>query len=211
MNLMPSSRILIFALTIVAIFCFSLLGYRIGVDARQPGLAAALPDGSTADVQQQVAIDRVTRERDVARETVRQLQSSLADAERLADDDRAELDLYRRIASDSTPSGLSIDNVSLEGNALAITLIQSRGRKSVNGIVQVALTRSKGDQIERLLLPASSGETDIGFDFRFFETIELPIAGLDGFPPQQLEIEVRPSGEAYKAFKAEFPWEEVIR
>ena len=212
MNIIPSSRILIFTLAVVAILCFSLLGYRFGVDAKQPVLAAAAPDGSSLDVhQQQVAIDKVTRQRDIARETIRQLQSSLADAQHLADDDQAELDLYRRIASDSTPSGLSIDNVTLEENALAITLIQSRGRKSVNGIVQVALTRSDGDQVERLVLPASNGETDIGFDFRFFETIEVPVNALEGFPAQQLEIMVLPSGEAYKPFKAEFPWEDVTR
>ncbi len=198
-------------LAIVAILCFALLGYQFGVENRQPLLAAAGPDGSTAAEKHQVALDAVTRERDVARETVRQLQMSLADAQRLTDHDQAELDLYRRIASDSTPSGLSIDNVAVTDDMLAITLIQSRGRQSVNGVFQVSLARVKNEQVERFVLPATNGETDIGFDFRFFETIEVPVAVMEDFLPQKLEIMVRPNGEAYKDFKAEFAWEDVIR
>lgn len=209
MTFLPSSRMLIFALASIVMLCVALLGYRVGVDDRQPALAGAEPDESTGIEHQRSALAAVTRERDVARETVRQLQASLADALRVSDRDRAELDLYRRIASDSTPSGLSIDNVTLEADSLSITLIQSRGRKSVNGIVQVALTRSNSDQIERLILPARSGENEIGFDFRFFETIEVPMTAVGEFSPHQLEIVVRPNGEVYKEFKAEFAWEDV--
>jgi len=212
MKLLSHPRILAFTLACVAIVCAAMLGYLFGADNRQPVLASALPAGTTSDAQSaEVVLLVAQRERDVAQETVRQLQASLAEATRMADEDKAELDLYRRIASDSTPNGLSIDNVVLENNTLAITLIQARGRKSVSGIVKVAVTRMNDDKLERLILPATEGGDETEFDFRFFETISLSTGAVAGFSPQQLEITVTPSGETYKGFKAEFAWDDVSR
>jgi len=210
MNYLPSSRILLFTLFGIVVLCAALLGYRFGADSQR----LTTDSGSVTTIstaQQSQALQQVTHERDVANTALQHLQQSLADAGRLTDKDKAELDLYRRIASDSTPGGLSIDNVIREEEQLAITLIQSRGRKAVNGVVKVAVTRVKDDKTERLIVPASTGENETEFDFRFFETINIPVLSVDGFAPQLLEITVSPNGEACKEFTAEFDWEDVIR
>jgi len=93
-----------------------------------------------ADMQDQVLVAQ--RQVEAADNTAAALQEALNASLQQSSEDAAELDLYRRIASSDLARGLGIDSVQWRGDPLrklTVTLVQWRGRNSVEGQVQVAL------------------------------------------------------------------------
>lgn len=166
-----------------------------------PGAGDASGDGPANGPAAGAAATATTRatagstladERDAALAGMKRLERELARSGRTADDDAAELELYRRIESGDRAKGLSIDAVELvdagtADAALEVTLVQSRGRRRVTGSLDARLL----DAGPAVALPSSGGvvrRTDaadgagiaIGdgpasFDLRFYQTLRLPL------------------------------------
>lgn len=203
----PARGVLLAALAVVGLILCWQLGVRsgqqtLGEDAvsRTSALESAL--GELTEVRKQLAIARATEV---------ELRNQMSQLMRLSADDRAELELYRRINNaDAASSGLGIDSVSFtdddaeSGDLLHVTLVQSRGRGRVSGSLRVSVLRD-GETVAELAKVADGSLAE--FDLRFFETVSLPLE-LDGLgAPDKLRIDVQPDdGTVHKDFTEERDW-----
>ena len=226
-SLLPSRRVLGGVLVVLLIVTAWQLGERRGrrrAEARAAVLVAdasraaeatidAVPDGAL----EAEAAATLRGERDMLRETVRSLRDALERADRLAADERAELELYRRVGADESAAGLAIDTLERRGGdpaVLRVTLVQVRGRDRVAGRVEVvplgadarALPPESGREVLAALAEAVPGTWSVPFDLRFFETLEIP---LDGPFPEAIEVRVVPADEPHAPFRARFHREAV--
>ena len=160
-------------------------------------------------VESDARVAALEHERDAARATSEALRDQLDRAERLSADERAELELYRRVGGDALPSGLSIESIERPRGptrSLAVTLVQARGRDRVKGRIDV-LPGAPGQAPE----PRSSTEERRGvpegaiaserFDLRFFETVELPLRLAGGAAPEELIISIVPDSGRLEPFR----------
>ena len=163
-------------------------------------------------------LERLAAERDVALAAAARLERRLDEAERAAEEGAAELALYRRIESGAAGDGLSIETVRLEAPgtsdaALAVTLVQSRGRHRVTGSLSARLLDGgTGGGAGDATAAGADGEgvTPLGdgpaaFDLRFFQTVRVPLgAAADRFDaagePPRVELEVAPAGDRHERF-----------
>lgn len=161
----------------------------------------------------QVDVATLTRERDIARAAESELRDRLSEATRLSADERAELELYRRISNASQPIGLGVDNIEyLERDSgspgvLEITLVQSRGRDRVTGSVQVTLKR---DDQDLTILPKDDAAA-LRFDLRFFETLSIPLDLAAVGVPDTVLLSVAPDDDRHAAVSLERSWERVAK
>lgn len=155
-------------------------------------------------------VSALVRERDVALATITALRDQLERAERLDAEERAELELYRRVGGEELPSGLSIDSIVRpreRAEILLVTLVQARGRDRVRGRIDL-LSASPGEgatasrlQGERQRGPPPDAIASARFDMRFFETVELPL-DLSAAPfPDELVISVVPEEGRHRPFR----------
>ena len=172
-----------------------------GIPRSPDGPAAGEADAGTGPGP----LERLAAERDAALATVERLEVRLGEARRLAAADADELALYRRIESGLAPDGLSIGAVELVGAgtggaALAVTLVQSRGRHRVTGSVR-ARVAGEGPGAGTAL-----GDGASAFDLRFFQRVRVPLgpaaaeALAEGPEPARVEIDVRPAGDRHAPF-----------
>ena len=149
-------------------------------------------------------LERIAAERDAALAAVSRLEARLAEARRTAARDADDLALYRRIESGVAPDGLSIGSVALVGAdtpraALAVTLVQSRGRHRVTGSVRARVAAGEPGA------GATLGPGPSAFDLRFFQRVRVPLGeAADAFgrepAPARVELDVRPAGERHERF-----------
>ena len=226
-SLVPSRSVLGGVLVALLIVTAWELGERRGerrADARAAALAEevsrateAMTDTVPDETLDAEAVAILRGERDMLRETVRSLRDALERADRLAADERAELELYRRVGADESAAGLAIDTLERRGEdpaVLRVTLVQVRGRDRVTGRVEIVPLEADAPALP----PASTGEASAAptatapgtwsapFDLRFFETLEIP---LDGPFPETVEVRVVPADEPHAPFRARFRREAV--
>lgn len=154
-------------------------------------------------------VARLRQERDVSRAAETVLRDRLSEATRIAADERAELELYRRLSEVSRPVGLGVDRLrylpgddSAVDGMLEITLVQSRGRDRVAGTAEILLKRGA----ETLQLPQLTPQR---FDLRFFQTLALPL-DLDAVGvPDTATVVIRPDDERLEAVTVERAWTAV--
>ena len=189
-----------------------------GASGAATGEAAGEPTDGRSVRPEPSAVERLAAERDVALATVRRLEERLGEATRAASDDAAELALYRRIESGSGARGLSVDSVELvdagtERAALAITLVQFRGRHRVTGSLSARLVDDEGAPGDGPNGDPGDG-TPLGdgpsaFGLRFFEAVRVPLGdaasalpGAAAGPSPRVAIDVRPDGDRHDPFVA---------
>ena len=155
-------------------------------------------------------VSALVRERDVALATITALRDQFERAERLDAEERAELELYRRVGGEELPSGLSIDSMERpreRAETLVVTLVQARGRDRVEGRIDL-LPASPGEEAtasrpesEERRGPPPDALASARFDMRFFETVELSL-DLSAAPfPDELVISVVPEEGRYEPFR----------
>ena len=226
MSVLPPRRALA-ALAGALVVALAWQGGRMS--AGGPMLPEADPD-AFADGGDEAAgpgpLERLAAERDVALAAAARLERRLDEAERAAEEGAAELALYRRIESGAAGDGLSIETVRLEAPgtpdaALAVTLVQSRGRHRVTGSLSARLLDggagggagdgpAAGAGAGAGAGAAGEGVTPLGdgpaaFDLRFFQTVRVPLgAAADRFDaagePPRVELEVAPAGDRHERF-----------
>ena len=152
------------------------------------------------------ALAAAERERDIARATVESLRDELARSGELVAADRAELELYRRIGSDELPRGLALDSIERRAGpppTLALTLVQVRGRERVAGRVEVGVEGAETEDETGVTLWGAE------FDLRFFETLEVPLQGLEGDFPEAIVVDVLPEDGRHEPFRRRIAREEI--
>lgn len=154
-----------------------------------------------------------------------QLQKLLDEALAQSVDDAAELALYRHIADQDTPAGLSVESVEFSPEApgfVEITLVHVKGRNRVTGILGAALIAvdEQGNEVRKAITDAQTGELEeesrssdvIGitpFDMRFFQTVLVNVDKATTFEPEWLEIALQPETRRVKAVKQRIRWEDI--
>lgn len=154
-------------------------------------------------------------------ELVARLQSTLADihSEQARVDE--ELRMFRNLASGSNrESGLAIQGLNLveQGERLFkadLTLTQARGRKRVSGrlMLEVAGVQGSDDANGTITLDLAKltggAQSDLAFDFRYFQTLEAEFSLPEGFQPNQVRVVAKPaknSPRSIKTSRREFDW-----
>lgn len=198
-------------------------GHRSGV--RDSAHIVAARTSAQAEASRAAAADRVVRqkaelgalarERDIARATIGALRGELERQGRLSAEERAELELYRRIGSDELPSGLTVDEIERRRGppaTLAITLVQARGRGRIRGRIEVR-SDAAGTAGARAMATTSGGLEEVGwsttFDLRFFETLEMPQDALGEPFPDAVVVDVIPEGARHDPFRRRFGREAI--
>ncbi len=218
-RILPSAAVLLWVLaTLVIVAVSGWSGFRYGEKAGQLASAEAVKveavvSADTEAPQQNGKIRQLQRERDVARATLTALRDQQASVLKLSQEDTSELELYRRIGSETAPTGLSIDSLVWRGgdtNELQVTLLQARGRGRVSGTFGLALLREVDGESRRLVIQSTVDENPTRFDFRFFQTLHIPVENMLEFQPDQLEIDVSPLSKRHKPFQETVDWGTVL-
>ena len=210
MNLgaLPARSALLAGVVVVAV----VLSYQLGALSER---RATDPEAEASEIavdNEEDALALVILERDVALAAENTLQERLSHVTGLNADERAELELYRRISQASSPVGLGIDGLRYINSTedlsarLDLTLVQSRGRDRVSGTVQISLLLAGESLID--IDQSVNGEA-LEFDLRFFQTLSAPVdlSGLD--EPETVRVVVDPEGEQHRSFTEEWPWSRV--
>lgn len=213
------------ALAVVAFALLMCLSWQLGrLSARESAIASldgavnAWERASGAGVASGT-LERLTAERDVALAAAARLESRLGEAGRVAGNDAAELALYRRIESGDGIDGLSVESIAIvdagtPDAALAITLVQSRGRDRVTGTLGARVLHGAGEG-------TPVGEVPVEFDLRFFQTVRLPLgaaaasleAGASSVREDgslRIELDVRPTGDRHSRFVEILPLAPIV-
>jgi hypothetical protein len=218
-RILPSTAVLSWVLaTLVVTAASGWTGFRYGEKAGQLVSAETIKEEAVVSVdtetlQQDGEIRQLRRERDVAKATLTALRDQQASALKLSQEDTAELELYRRIASESATTGLSINSLVWQGgntNVLQVTLLQARGRGRVSGTLGLALLREVDGESRRLVIQSTVDKNPARFDFRFFQTLHIPVENMLEFQPDQLEIDVSPVSKRHKPFQEMVDWGTVL-
>ena len=218
--MLPSARTLTIVLVVVLSLLAGALGYRFANERGEKRLAevsAAMREGHQAELRNLTRLQSADSieaglERDASQVALNLLQARLDEvqAENMAA--RQELDLYQRIASTSVRTGLGVDSYEWNGGDdpwLAITLVQARGRNRVRGTVGITLLRERDGVTERKVISQPGNDSGIEFDLRFFETLRVPMLGVEEFQPESLEIVVQPVGAQHKSFSDVVLWADI--
>ena len=170
---------------------------------------AATRSAAERRAEQDARVSALVRERDTALATITALRDQLERVELLNADERAELELYRRVGGEELPSGLSIDTIERpreRAETLLVTLVQARGRDRVRGRIDV-LPTSPGEATasrpegEERRGPPPDAVASARFDLRFFETVELSL-DLSATPfPDELIVSIVPDGGRHEPFR----------
>jgi len=218
--MLPSPRILAIVLIVLLCSLAGSLGFHFASErgeARLQEASARMQEAQKQEIQSltsALSADSVKArlERDTAVVALNRIQKRLDEvqAENMAA--RQELDLYQRIASNSARTGLAVDSYEWNGGDepwMGITLVQARGRDRVRGSVGIALLRERDGVTERLVISRPGDDSGIGFDLRFFETLRVPMPGVESFQPESLEITVQPAGNLHEDFSELVLWADI--
>lgn len=216
----PQARTLTIVLVVLLSVLAGALGFRwasVRGDARLTQMGTAMQEAHARELEEMteaLSADSVDAriQRDASEVALQRLQARLDEvqAENMAA--RQELDLYQRIASTNVRTGLGVDSYEWNGGDdpwLAITLVQARGRDRVRGSVGITLLRDRDGVTESMVISQPGDDSGIGFDLRFFETLRVPMAGVEEFQPESLEIVVQPAGTRHKSFEEVVLWADI--
>jgi len=215
-GLLPSASMLRWVFAGLLVVASGWAGFRFGEQAGQLTSDEAMQEEVMSADAELLQLDgkvrQLQQERDVARATLTAVRDQQASVQKMSLEAAAELELYRRIASESAPTGLSIDSLVWQGgstNELQITLVQARGRGRVSGTLGLSLLREVDGETRRLVIKTVE-ENPASFDFRFFETLHIPVEGMLEFHPEQLAIDVSPDSKLHKRFQETLDWGTVL-
>lgn len=195
---------------------FSLFDQRVRLDA----LSAVIADRDTE-------IDRLQRQQailetsgDIDAETYSAVEAELSELQARIQGLEEELAFYRGIVSPGDGvAGLRIQTVELfQGSAvdryaLRLLLVQSIVHNDrVTGTVRLSVSGTIGAEETSLgldELAAGSGETEIAYGFRYFQSIEQELELPANFMPSQIQIEIWPREPQGDTVTQVFPWAQL--
>lgn len=153
---------------------------------------------------------------------------------------KKELNLYRRIESGDQSRSIAVESLALSENdeqLIDLTLIQWQGRDRVAGEVRVTFHYAQGKPLARNVtstfisgkqargsqsgrVPHSQDVKPVSFDFRFFQTLQIPIpaGAADNGPgsgneeaeyPDSIEVQIIPKDSRLKRTRLNVPWKAV--
>lgn len=207
---------------LVLLLCFGLfeLGQRVGgyssfrSDDRRQALRAEVKQLRLESQQLKENIARLQTSLEVDREAQLRLTTTLAESEARIAELNEELEFYRRIvAPPDGQTGLRVqtfevtDNGADNGYRLRLLLVQSPQRSGrAQGQVALSLRGTLDGEDATLDLQQLSGEPQ-GFDFLYFQDVDLEVVLPEGFEPEAAEIELRPEKRNARAVVTSFPWQ----
>jgi hypothetical protein len=141
------------------------------------------------------------------------LETSLTEAL----EDSHALDLYRRIEnSDAPPQSISIEKVEIQSTkplSLNLTLVQWRGRERVAGQISALadqrLAEDKAVLSRHKSLADPESYRPVNFDFRFFQSVSVPVFVDTDEPPDFIQIHVQPDDKTRDPLVKRIAWTEL--
>lgn len=131
---------------------------------------------------------------------------------------KKELEFYKSIITpDETKRSVSIHGIQVDereggGFTYKITISQKgRNDKKVSGKMKLAVTGKKLGEVETLTLNEISDEKskEQGFGFKYFQTFEGVMEFPEGFWPEFLQVQVKPSLRSIESIDEQFTWAEL--
>jgi hypothetical protein len=175
-------------------------------------------DKRVAELEGQVAARDVTRR--VDEQAQAETQAMIGELQAELARQQQDLDFYRGLVSERFGSGsLKIQELSVSpGDAprayvVKVTLVQTTLRDQLaNGTLSVALDGARGGALVRLPMRefAAGGRSQVTFNLRYFQTLEIPIELPEGFEPASLRVEYRSSRSGPEPQNQTFPWASVL-
>ena len=175
-----------------------------------------------AELRSQLALFEASRE--VDRVAYRQVEDSLSDLQDEIQKQREDLGFYKGIVSpEDGVSGLKIQSFRIrqggDQNRYRIRLVLVQAMKHdrpIAGVVDLLLNGAReGRPVTYRLMDLSptydgkgglEGETQIAFDFKYFQDFEHDVLIPDGLVPERVDIEVQPRGRTAQEIRESFFW-----
>lgn len=214
--------VLLAGVALVLLLCFGLfeLGQRVGgyssfrSDDRRQALRAEAKQLRLESQQLKDTIARLQTSLEVDREAQLRLTATLAESEARIAELHEELEFYRRIvAPPDGQTGLRVQTFEVLGNGvdngyrLRLLLVQSPQRSGrAQGQVDLSLRGTLDGEEASLTLQQLASEPQ-GFDFLYFQDVDLEVMLPEGFTPEAAEIELRPEKRNARTVVASFPWQ----
>ncbi|MBX2835349.1 MAG: hypothetical protein KTR35_00760 [Gammaproteobacteria bacterium] len=208
-----------------AVIAGIVLAYQLGVQNGKKAavVTVASRGGNSSDAEElqaknkqlSQALSKAQQEVAVKTVTLNALREDLVDAKSRRFDDARELALYRKIQTEGSNAGLTIDELHREESsageliALSFTLLQYQGTKRATGSLQLSVSGGDADGPFKLAVLAADQSIDHPFDLRFFQIFEVPLG--QELPPEidTLEISILPEGDNHKSAQMQFEWDEI--
>lgn len=193
---------------------YSLLDERRRVEQFEAELAER--EARIEALERESAILETSREID--RETYARVESELDRLQQRIQAQEEELAFYRGIVTpEDGVSGLRIQSLEIGAgdserhHTLRLTLVQAIvHNERVSGSVRLGFGgRLDGEAVELGYdeVAAGAGDPGLGYDFRYFQTLERELALPVGFEPDTVTVEVRPRQPRGEPITKEFGWE----
>lgn len=226
--LLSSSRSkILLALVLVAVVGGVYLVYEMGrvhagfnrfatakqIDALQTRVSQLEANNQTLN-EQRIQLETLAK---TEAETYREVDSTLGELQAKIQEQREAIAFYRGIISPGeSESGLRIQDLQMvrgteeDRYRLRMVLVQVRQHhREVYGKVQLSVDGAMdGERVNlpltRLLPDGASSRWNYGF--RYFQDFERELVLPQGFVPQQINVELAPSGRGNQGIKQSFEW-----
>lgn len=173
-------------------------------------------DDNIIELKQEVALLKTNRE--VARESYKEVEASLATLQAKIQEQRDAIGFYRGIVSPSDGnSGLRVQDLKLtrgkqerEFNVRLVLVQAMKHDRKVSGDVNLSIAGSQGG-VETTytlaqLVPDNADKAWV-FSFRYFQDFDRLFVLPDGFTPERITVEVRSRTRSISSIEESFAWE----
>jgi cell division protein FtsB len=216
-------RVLIVALVLVSAYLIFEFGrIKAGYDIVEAGTTSQAYedhidglDKEIVDLKQEIALLETNRE--VDRESYRQVEESLSTLQAKIQEQRDAIAFYRGIVSPSDGnSGLRVQDLKLSrGNEerefnVRLVLVQALTHdRKVSGDVNIVVTGSQNGvdttyALEQLI--PEQADKAWPFSFRYFQDFNRQLVLPDGFTPERITVEVRSRTRSISSIEESFAW-----
>lgn len=158
--------------------------------------------------------------KDIDSEAYSQVEQDLLELQKQLQQQREELAFYQGIVLPSDGvAGLRIQRFEVfrgpESSLYRVKLVLVQAIKHdrvVSGVVDLSVSGAKdGEPVSYALgelIPAGTDRSELKFRFRYFQDLEREVILPEGFLPNRVTVEVRPSQRSARILRESFAWEE---
>ena len=159
------------------------------------------------------------RSAEIDRNAYIEVQKALAEAQTVTLGLREELSFYRGLVTPSDKvDGLRVERFRLQSTTLErrfhylVTLTQVRKNdRFAAGEVNLSVSGTRGDQESSYALAELSDVEGVAkFKFKYFQNFEGTLELPDGFVPESVLVEVKPSGKRLRPVSKRFAWKSLL-
>ena len=170
-----------------------------------------------ADLVRENAV--LQRSAEIDRNAYNEVQKALAEAQTVTLGLREELSFYRGLVTPSDKvDGLRVDRLRVQPTArerhfqYLVTLTQVRKNdRFAAGEVDLSVSGTRGDQESSYTLAELSDTQGVAkFKFKYFQNFEGTLELPDGFVPESVLVEVKPSGKRLQPVSKRFAWKSLL-